>query len=197
MKFWSKHHSFHWWSRKLRGMLENIFAFLTLFSIGKTFIFAAICWKSSPCFSPSLHNQISPLKFTASSPRREEGAAWTQSYGFLLVLKECAEKMPPCEEDSFGSISVVCWSNIPGAEATLLTFCKSWGSWQTRIWENAVPSPGVWQPDSSVLLVLPPPASSQPSSSQISLTILTLYLFPLYSFTVIPLTTHTHSPWHI
>lgn len=144
LKFWNKHHPFHWWSLQLRGMLGNIFAFLTLFSSGKTFIFAAICWKSLACLSPSLHNHISPLKFTASSPGREGGAAWTQSYGFLLVLKECAEKLPPCEEDSFGSTSILCWSNIPGAEA-ILTFCNYWGSWQTWIWGKAVASQGAWQ----------------------------------------------------
>lgn len=126
-------------------MLRNIFAFLTHFSIGKTFIFAAICWKSLLCLSLSLHNQISPLKFTASSSRREAGATRTLNFSFLLILKECAEKLSLREEHSFGSTSVVCWSNIPGAEATPLTFCSHWGSWGTQMWGNPGASQGAWQ----------------------------------------------------
>lgn len=44
--------------------------FLTLFSIGKTFIFAAICWKSLLCLSPRLQSDPTP-KIHTSSPRRD------------------------------------------------------------------------------------------------------------------------------
>lgn len=190
-KFWNQHYSFHRWSLQLSRMLGNIFAFLTLFSIGKTLLFAAICWKSLLCLSPSLHNQISSLKFPASSPRREGEAAWTQTYGFLQIFF-----LHPCKEDSFGSIPTIHWSNTAGAKAS--TLCNSWGSWQTWIWRNAVASQRAWQSHPSRVIGAEALTTSQSSSSQIPLTILTPNLSPLYTFSAVPLTTHTHtqSPRH-
>lgn len=117
--------------------------FLTLFSIGKTFIFATICWKSLLCLSPRLHSQIPPPKFAPAPQGETAGVAWTWSYDFLLVLKERAEKPPP--RDRFGSTSITCRSHTSGAEVILLASCSYWGSWQTQIRGNAGASWEAWQ----------------------------------------------------
>lgn len=83
LKLWNKCYSFQWWSLQLSRMLGNIFAFLTLFSIGKNTSLCCNMLKILLCLSPSLHSQISSLKFPASSPRREGEAAWTETCGFL------------------------------------------------------------------------------------------------------------------
>lgn len=170
-------------------MLGNIFAFLTLFSIGKTLLCCNMP-KILPCLSPSLHNQISSLKFPASSPRREGEAAWTETSGFLQGFF-----LHPGKEDRFGSIPIIHWSNTTGAKVS--TLCNYWGSWQTWIWRNAVASQRAWQPDPLCVTGAYGLTTSQSCSSQIPLTILTPNLSPLYTFSAVPLTTHTQSPWHI
>lgn len=101
----------------------------------------------------------------------------------------------PCKEGSFGSIPIIHWSNTPGAKAS--TLCNYWGSWQTWIWRNAVASQRAWQSDPLCVIGAHALPTSQSSSSQIPLTILTLNLSSLYTFSAIPLTTHTQSPWHL
>lgn len=94
-----------------------------------------------------------------------------------------------------GSIPIVHWSNTPGAGES--TLCNSWGSWQTWIWRNAVAPQRAWQPDPLCVTGAHALTTSQSSSSQIPLTVLTPNLSPLYTFSSVPLTTHTKSPWHI
>lgn len=85
LKLWNKHYSFQWWSLQLSRMLGNIFAFLTLFSIGKTFLFAAICWKSYRAWALSPQSDLMP-KIPSQLLRREGEAAWTETCGFLQVF---------------------------------------------------------------------------------------------------------------
>lgn len=189
LKFWNQHYSFHWWNLHLSRMLGNIFAFLTLFSIGKILLFAAICWKSLLCLSPSLHNQISSLKFPASSPRREGEAAWTQTYGFLQVFFSASMQGRQFWIHPYYTLKQHTW----GQSINFVQFLRELAN--TNL-EKCCSIPKSLTVSSLMCYVSQARAltTSQSSSSQIPLTILTPNLSPLYTFSAVPLTTHTHNP---